>query len=121
MPDRPHPSKFRARFLAGETLLGTFIKTPTSHTSEVIGSLGFDFVVIDEEHSPFGRGTIDQALLGARAAGTATFCTACCISTPDRSSLSTRSGLCSRSNGVAVWRVSHPSSTVPIRTRAGTR
>ena len=71
MSERPHPSRFRARFLAGETLLGTFIKTPTSHTTEVIGSLGFDFVVIDEEHSPFDRGTIDQALLGARAAGTA--------------------------------------------------
>jgi 2-keto-3-deoxy-L-rhamnonate aldolase RhmA len=71
MPDRPHPSKFRQRFLAGENLLGTFIKTPTSHTSELIGSLGFDFVVIDEEHGPFDRGSIDQALLGAKASGTA--------------------------------------------------
>lgn len=71
MPARPHPSAFRKRFLAGELLLGTFIKTPTSHTSEIIGGLGFDFVVIDEEHAVFDRVSIDQALLGARAAGTA--------------------------------------------------
>lgn len=71
MSNRPHPSTFRQRFLAGDLLLGTFIKTPTSHTSEIIGALGFDFVVIDEEHAVFDRVSIDQALLGARAAGTA--------------------------------------------------
>lgn len=68
---RPVPSDFRRRFLAGETLLGTFIKTPTGHATEILGGLGFDFVVIDEEHAPFDRGTIDSTLLAARAAGTA--------------------------------------------------
>lgn len=62
---------FRQRFVRGETLLGTFIKTPSSHSTELLGGLGFDFVVIDEEHAPFDRVTIDAALLGARAAGTA--------------------------------------------------
>lgn len=69
--DRPHPSQFRQRLARGDLLLGTFIKTPSSHTTELIGALGFDFVVIDEEHAPFDRVTIDQALLGARASGTA--------------------------------------------------
>jgi 2-keto-3-deoxy-L-rhamnonate aldolase RhmA len=68
---RPHPSSFRRRFLAGELLLGTFIKTPTSHATEILGEVGFDFVVIDEEHAPFDRHSIDMALLAARAAGTA--------------------------------------------------
>lgn len=74
MPDhdiRPDPAAFRRRLAASERLIGTFIKTPTSHTSEIIGDLGFDFVVIDEEHAPFDRVTIDAALLGARAGGTA--------------------------------------------------
>jgi staphyloferrin B biosynthesis citrate synthase len=62
---------FRHRLAGGEQLIGTFIKTPTSHTSEIIGDIGYDFVVIDEEHAPFDRVTIDAALLGARAAGTA--------------------------------------------------
>lgn len=62
---------FRQRFLNRELLLGTFIKTPTTHPVEIIGGLGFDFVVIDEEHAPFDRVTIDAALLAARASGTA--------------------------------------------------
>lgn len=69
--ERPHPSNFRHRFMAGEVLLGSFIKTPTSHNCEILGLSGLDFVVIDEEHAPFDRVTTDQALLGARAGGTA--------------------------------------------------
>lgn len=66
-------TSFRERFRAGEHLVGTFLKIPTSHPAEIIGSVGFEFVIIDEEHAPWDRITIDQALLGARAAGTAGF------------------------------------------------
>jgi 2-keto-3-deoxy-L-rhamnonate aldolase RhmA len=62
---------FRQRFISGELLLGTFIKTPTTHAVEILGGLGFDFVVIDEEHAPFDRVTIDNLLLAARASITA--------------------------------------------------
>lgn len=68
---RPHPSAFRQRFASGELLVGTFIKTPTAHATEILGDLGFDFVVIDEEHAPFDRLSIDTALMAARASGTA--------------------------------------------------
>jgi 2-keto-3-deoxy-L-rhamnonate aldolase RhmA len=51
--------------------LGTFIKTPVSHPVEIIGSVGFDFVVIDQEHAPFDRVTLDQLILAGRAAGVA--------------------------------------------------
>ena len=61
----------RRRLLAREHLIGTFVKTPTTHATEILGALGFDFVVIDEEHAPFDRMAIDAALLAARAAGTA--------------------------------------------------
>ena len=66
----PHGS-FRHRFSSGERLIGTFVKTPTTHATEILGDLGFDFVVIDEEHAPFDRVTIDAVLLAARATGTA--------------------------------------------------
>ena len=62
---------FRKRLVAGEILKGTFIKTPTGHATEIFGDLGFDFVIIDEEHAPFDRRSIDDALLAARAAGIA--------------------------------------------------
>lgn len=70
-PPSPAPKSFRGRLAAGETLLGTFIKTPATHVVEILGGLGFDFVVIDEEHAPFDRVAIDAALLAARVAGTA--------------------------------------------------
>lgn len=62
---------FRDRFLSKRVLLGTFVKTPAPHTTEILGHCGLDFVVIDQEHGPFDRGSIDLALLGARAGGIA--------------------------------------------------
>jgi staphyloferrin B biosynthesis citrate synthase len=63
--------EFRRRLLGSELTLGTFIKTPTTHAIEILGGLGFDFVVIDEEHAPFDRMTVDTMLLAARASNIA--------------------------------------------------
>lgn len=63
-------SSFRQRVLAGDKLVGTFLKTPTSHAAEILGDLGYDFVIVDQEHAPFGRTATDIALLAARAHGT---------------------------------------------------
>lgn len=68
---RPPASDFRRRFLTGETLVGTFIKTPTGHATEILGGVGMDFVIIDQEHAPFDRGATDLALLAARASNIA--------------------------------------------------
>jgi 2-keto-3-deoxy-L-rhamnonate aldolase RhmA len=62
---------FRSQLSNGDLLVGTFLKTPTGHATEILGDIGFDFVVIDAEHAPFDRGTIDQILLATRAANTA--------------------------------------------------
>ncbi|SKA38051.1 HpcH/HpaI aldolase family protein [Consotaella salsifontis] len=68
---RSNLDDFRARFRSGEKLFGTFLKTPTTHASEILGSVGFDFAVIDEEHAPFNRETTDQVLLACRASSIA--------------------------------------------------
>lgn len=60
-------ASFRQRLIAREPLIGSFLKTPTGHATEIIGDAGFDFVVIDQEHAPFGRTATDVALLAARA------------------------------------------------------
>lgn len=62
---------FRDRLHAGEHLVGTFIKTPTLHAIEILGIVGFDFVVIDAEHAPFDRAVIDTLLFAAKACGVA--------------------------------------------------
>lgn len=64
---RPHYRDFRHRLLAREHLLGTFVKTPTSHATEMLGLLGFDFVVFDQEHAPLGHAALDVMILAARA------------------------------------------------------
>ena len=64
---KSNPFEFRRRLTAGEKLSGSFIKTPSGHATEIFGDLGYDFVVIDEEHAPFDRLAIDQALVSARA------------------------------------------------------
>lgn len=72
MPDaRPPYTDFRRRLRAREHLLGTFIKTPTTHATEILGGVGFDFVIIDQEHAPFDRGAIDVIVLAARASNIA--------------------------------------------------
>lgn len=68
---RPAPRDFRKRLLDRELLIGTFCKTPTSHSTEILGSLGYDFVMLDEEHAPWTRQTLEVGFLGARAFGTA--------------------------------------------------
>ena len=68
---RPAYTDFRRRLKAREHLLGTFIKTPTTHATEILGMLGFDFVVIDQEHAPFGPNVIDVMVLAARASNIA--------------------------------------------------
>lgn len=64
---RPAYTDFRRRLRAREHVLGTFIKTPTTHATEILGMVGFDFVVIDQEHAPFASQAIDVMVLAARA------------------------------------------------------
>jgi 2-keto-3-deoxy-L-rhamnonate aldolase RhmA len=68
---RPAATEFRSRIETRQHVLGTFIKTPTTHATEILGHVGFDFVIVDQEHAPFDRGTIDMACLAARASNIA--------------------------------------------------
>lgn len=56
---------------AGKRLLGSFIKTPTTHATEILADLDYDFVVVDEEHGPFDRSAIDRLMLATSALGIA--------------------------------------------------
>jgi staphyloferrin B biosynthesis citrate synthase len=61
-------ASFRRRLRAREHLLGTFLKMPCSHPIEILGGLGFDFVIVDQEHAAFDRMQIDMLVLAGRAA-----------------------------------------------------
>lgn len=56
-----------ARMRAGETLAGTFMKTPSHVTLEILILAGLDFVCLDAEHAPFDRAAMDACMAVARA------------------------------------------------------
>jgi 2-keto-3-deoxy-L-rhamnonate aldolase RhmA len=57
----------RARILSGDRLVGTFMKTPSHVTLEILMMTGLDFVCLDAEHAPFDRAALDACLAVARA------------------------------------------------------
>lgn len=61
----------KERIASGETLAGTFVKTPHPHIVELLALTGLDCLVLDAEHAPFDRAALDLCILAARAAGQA--------------------------------------------------
>jgi 2-keto-3-deoxy-L-rhamnonate aldolase RhmA len=59
----------KQRIAGGDTLIGTFLKTPSPILVEVLATCGLDLLCIDAEHAPFDRGDIDQCVMAARAGG----------------------------------------------------
>lgn len=58
---------FKRALLNKQPLLGTFVKTPHPHNTEVLAKLGFATLCIDAEHAPFDRKDIDLSILAAKA------------------------------------------------------
>lgn len=68
---KPSFTHFRQRLIAREPLLGTFVKLPTTQAIEIFGVVGFDFVVIDQEHAPLDRAQVDLMAFAGRASNIA--------------------------------------------------
>ncbi len=51
-PYRPFPNTFRQRLRAGETLIGCWCSLANPITAEILGVAGFDWLLLDGEHSP---------------------------------------------------------------------
>lgn len=66
-PERVPVAEFRTRMRGKESLIGTFVKTPSYQTVEILGASHLDFVVLDGEHAPFDRASLDVCCLGAWA------------------------------------------------------
>ncbi len=60
----------RARLDGGESLVGTFVQTPSPATAELVGAVGVDFVCVEGEHSGLGRETVQSLVAGSALAGT---------------------------------------------------
>lgn len=67
--DATPAAAFRSRLHGGETLLGTWVKTPSPVVCEVLARSGLDVLALDAEHAPFGRAELDGCLAICRATG----------------------------------------------------
>ena len=59
------PNALKARLAAGESVYGAWVGSGSAINAEVMGHLGFDFLVVDQEH---GLGTLPDATAAVRAA-----------------------------------------------------
>jgi 2-keto-3-deoxy-L-rhamnonate aldolase RhmA len=60
---------FRRRLLAGEVLVGTWLKTPDAIVAEVLAGTALDALCLDAEHAPFDRRDLDACIMACRGAG----------------------------------------------------
>ena len=52
IPYQSFPNSFRRRLLAGEKLIGCWSSLASPITTEILGLAGFDWILLDGEHSP---------------------------------------------------------------------
>jgi 2-dehydro-3-deoxyglucarate aldolase len=52
VPYHPFPNQFKKDLLAGKRLIGCWASLASPITAEVLGVAGFDWVLLDGEHSP---------------------------------------------------------------------
>jgi 2-keto-3-deoxy-L-rhamnonate aldolase RhmA len=111
---------FRRKIQQRHHVLGTFIKIPTSHSVEIVGLAGFDFVIIDQEHAAFDRSAIDIACLAARAADIAAI-----VRVPEANAAAIMAALDCGATGVMVPHCDSPAKAKAIaaacRHRGGVR
>lgn len=53
---------FKDRLTRGETFIGAFICLPSPESAEIFAELGYDWLIIDTEHGPFGELTAQRML-----------------------------------------------------------
>jgi len=57
----------KSRLAASTPMLGTFVKTPHYHITEVLSQTELDVLCLDAEHASFTRADLDACVLAARA------------------------------------------------------
>lgn len=62
-------TRLTERLRAGQYALGTHVTLLDSAVTELLGSIGFDYLWIDTEHTAIGLERLQQHLIAARAAG----------------------------------------------------
>jgi len=102
-------NSFRKRLRSGESLIGTFVKTPSSIIADVLGYTDLDVFCIDAEHAPFGRLELDACIGAFRAADKP-----CLVRVADDSATEIRNALDSGATGIVVPHVTSAAQAAAI-------
>jgi 4-hydroxy-2-oxoheptanedioate aldolase len=65
--------RLRQALAAKEVLYGTWVQTPSPEVVEILGWSGWDFVILDLEHGPYGPEGLPHLIRAAEASETAPF------------------------------------------------
>lgn len=68
-----NPARLRHELAARSTLYGTWVQTPSAEVVEILGWAGWDFVILDLEHGPFGAEGLPHLIRAAEAAESTAF------------------------------------------------
>lgn len=60
-----HGESLKKRIARGETVYGTFFKLNDANLVEMLGHNGFDFIIIDTEHSNYGQTDVENLVRAA--------------------------------------------------------
>jgi 2-dehydro-3-deoxyglucarate aldolase len=72
-PYQPYPNSFKRDLLAGKKLIGCWSSLANAITTEVLGVAGFDWILLDGEHSPNDVGTFIPQLMALKDSPSAPF------------------------------------------------
>lgn len=92
--------KQRADIREGSLALGSFVKTDSAQITEILGTTDLDFVVVDAEHAPFDRLSLDRHMMAGRATGMPVW-----VRVPDKLPATFQSALDLGAAGLVVPRV----------------
>jgi 2-dehydro-3-deoxyglucarate aldolase len=70
-PYQPFPNSFRRDLRAGKTLIGCWSSLANAITTEVLGVAGFDWILLDGEHSPNDVSTFIPQLMALKDSASA--------------------------------------------------
>jgi 4-hydroxy-2-oxoheptanedioate aldolase len=60
----------KAKLAAGEVVVGTMVYVPSPKFVEILGWIGFDFIMIDMEHGPIDMVVAEDMIRAAEVSGT---------------------------------------------------
>ena len=63
------PNRMKRKLLAGKPAFGVSIMFPSPHIVDIVGRLGFDWVLIDCEHGSIGIESVELMVMAAESAG----------------------------------------------------